>query len=89
MKTFIFNIGGKLLRITINDFNGSLSKLTIDGVAPELSGEEMAHYVAVISLALIEEEQIEVHDDETDVITLEKNRSHWGDPSDMFNTLTY
>ena len=88
MKTFKFQIGQHTLAITLNERTASLDSVTVDGAVPQLSEEEMARYAAVISLALIEEERLEVHDDETDVITLEKNRSHWANPGDMFNTLT-
>ena len=77
MKTYNFNN----ISITLNNA-GQI--VCVDGVEP--SAEDMAHYAAVISLALAEDAAIIVHDDEpVNTITIQRKATPWNDPSRQFN----
>ena len=77
MKTYNFNN----ISITLNNA-GQI--VCVDGV--ESSAEDMAHYAAVISLALAEDAATIVHDDEpVNTITIQRKATPWNDPSRQFN----
>lgn len=77
MKTYNFNN----ISITLNNAGQIVS---IDGIEP--SAEDMAHYAAVISLALAEDAATIVHDDEpVNTITIQRKATPWNDPSRQFN----
>lgn len=77
MKTYNFNN----ISITLNNA-GQI--VCVDGVEP--SAEDMAHYAAVISLALAEDAATIVHDDEpVNTITIQRKATPWNDPSRQFN----
>ena len=87
MKTFIYQSGGKQLVVRLNEKQGTIADLTIDGRHPELSEREMQAYAAVIALALIEYEVEVVHDDEPGIITVAPSASSWGAPTAQINPL--
>ena len=67
MKTFKYNINGRELCIRVSGEDSTISDI-------------LPAYAAVISLALLENDIEVVHDDESDVITLQHHRSLWGNP---------
>ncbi len=87
MKTFKYNIDGRELSIRLDEKQGTVADILIDGAHPAVSEEDMPKYAAVIALALLDYEVEVVHDDETGVITLESNKSsQWSNPSLNFRT---
>ncbi len=86
MKTFKYNIDGRELSIRLDEKQGTVADILIDGAHPAVNEEDMPKYAAVIALALLDYEVEVVHDDETGVITLENNKSQWSNPSLNFRT---
>lgn len=80
MKTFKYNINGRELCIRVSGEDSTISDFLVDGEHPQVGENEMPAYAAVISLALLENDIEVVHDDESDVITLQYHRSSWGNP---------
>lgn len=87
MKTFQYQINGHAVSIRLDDREGTIADLLVDGEHPEVSEERMPAYAAAIALALIEHEVEVVHDDETGVITLQQHYSSWNHPSQLMNRL--
>ncbi len=84
MKTFRYTIGGKSLTVQLDEKQGSVSDILVDGEHPAVPEDEMPAYAAAIALALIEHEVEIVHDDESGVITLASGTSSWGNPANQF-----
>ncbi|CCY15919.1 putative uncharacterized protein [Prevotella sp. CAG:755] len=78
MRTFKYTINGKALSVRVDEKQGTIADILVDGVHPAIPDDEMPIYAAVISLALIEHEVEIVHDDEPGVITLDPSTSVWG-----------
>ena len=78
MRTFKYTINGKALSVRVDEKQGTIADILVDGVHPAIPDDEMSIYAAVISLALIEHEVEIVHDDEPGVITLDPSTSVWG-----------
>lgn len=78
MRTFKYTINGKALSVRVDEKQGTIADILVDGVHPAIPDNEMPIYAAVISLALIEHEVEIVHDDEPGVITLAPSTSVWG-----------
>lgn len=87
MKTFQYTIGGKNVSIRLDDKQGTIADILIDGTHPAVAEEKMPVYAAVIALALIEYEVEVVHDEEPGVITLTPQQSAWSHPSQLMNSL--
>lgn len=87
MKTFKYTIGGKSICIRLDEKQGTIADLLVDGTHPAVSEDEMPAYAAVIALALIEHEVEIVHDDEPGIITLAGQESSWSHPSLLINSL--
>lgn len=76
MKTYKYNVGGQELSLTIN-----AAGQVVGAEGAEPTPEQMAHYAAVISLALAEDAATEVHDDEpVTTITLQRRCTLWNNP---------
>lgn len=78
MRTFKYTINGKALSVRVDEKQGTIADILVNGVHPAIPNDEMPIYAAVISLALIEHEVEIVHDDEPGVITLAPSTSVWG-----------
>lgn len=78
MRTFKYTINGKALSVRVDEKQGTIADILVDGVHPAIPDDEIPIYAAVISLALIEHEVEIVHDDEPGVITLAPSTSVWG-----------
>ena len=87
MKTFRYTIGGKEVSIRLDEKQGTIADLLINGEHPAVPEEKMPAYAAVIALALIEHEVEIVHDDEPGIITLAGQESPWNHPSLLMNFL--
>ncbi len=87
MKTFKYNINGQAFVIRLDEKQGTIADLLIDGEHPAVSEADMPAYAAVIALALIENEVEVVHDDEPGIITLAPSETTWGTPSSLMNRL--
>lgn len=87
MKTFQYQINGHAVSIRLDDREGTIADLLVDGKHPQVSEERMPAYAAAIALALIEHEVEVVHDDETDIITFMPQESSWNHPSQLMNRL--
>ncbi|MCF0235876.1 MAG: hypothetical protein HUK09_04040 [Bacteroidaceae bacterium] len=85
MKTFEYNFGGKAVRITFNERRGTVAAVEEEGQPFAPAPERMPFYAALISLALAQYEVEEVHDEETNVITFEHQRTAWNNPTRLFN----
>ena len=87
MKTFQYQINGHAVSIRLDDREGTIADLLVDGEHPQVNEERMPAYAAAIALALIEHEVEVVHDDETDIITFMPQESSWNHPSQLMNRL--
>ena len=84
MKHIKYHIGGKEVCISISN-NGNVAAVTADGLQLEPTSQEMTVYAAVIAIALAQNEEEEVHDEEPASITLKRKGTAWNDPSRQFN----
>lgn len=90
MKTFEYNFGGRAVRITFNERRGIVAAVEEEGEAFVPATERMPIYAGLISLALAQYEIEEVHDEETEVITLDHHkRTSWNNPTRQFNNDSY
>lgn len=87
MKTFQYKLGDRTLHIRLDEKQGTIADLTVDGEYPMPPVDEMPAYAAAIALALIEHEVEIVHDDEPGIITLEHHRTGWNNPSALMQSL--
>ena len=85
MKTFHYNFGGRDVRITFNERRGTVAAVEEDGVPFVPSDERMPIYAGLICLALAQYDCEEVHDEETEEITLNAVPTRWNDPTRQFN----
>ncbi|MBR1733412.1 MAG: hypothetical protein IJ729_06735 [Alloprevotella sp.] len=85
MKTYRYKFGDKELLLRLDAERGRMAEVLVDGKRPEVGGDEMAKYAAVISLALLEHDTAVMHDDETGIITLGRNKSRWANPAHSMN----
>ena len=53
MKTFKYNINGQTMTIRLDEKQGTIADLLIDGEHPVVSESDMPAYAAAIALALI------------------------------------
>ena len=81
MKTFHYTIDGKQLSIRLDEKQGTIAELLLDGQHPMPTEAEMPAYAAAISLALLAYDVEVVHDDEPGIITVEHHRTGWNNPS--------
>lgn len=92
MKTFKYLINGRTLSIRLDEKQGTIADILVDGKHPAVSAERMAAYAAVIALAIIEHDVEIVHDDEPGIITLVGNKaseSGWAHPMHMMNAKAF
>lgn len=83
MKTYKYNVGGRELSLTLN---AAGQIVAADGAEP--TDEQMAHYAAVISLALAKDAATIVHDDETATsVTIARKSTPWNNPRRQFNNV--
>lgn len=87
MKTFRYNLNGMALAIRLDEKQGTIADIQVDGAHPAIPESEMLAYAAVIALALIEHEVEIVHDDEPGIITLAPSQTSWASPSALINRL--
>ncbi len=87
MKTIRYKVGEHDFRITISEKTGNVVNVTTDGKPHHPAADVMPRYAAAISLALLQYEVEEVHDDEETSITITSGGSAWNDPAEMFNKL--
>lgn len=87
MKIFKYNLNGQNLVIRLDEKQGTIADLLVDGEHPCVADEEMPAYAAVIALALIENEVEVVHDDEPGIITLNQSDTTWATPASLMNRL--
>ena len=85
MKTFHYNFGGRDVRITFNERRGTVAAVEEDGAPLVPSDERTPIYAGLICLALAQYDCQEVHDEETEVITLNAVPTRWNDPTRQFN----
>lgn len=88
MKNFKYNVNGHQICIKLDEQNGTIAALHIDDVVPMPTAEEMPKYAAVVSLALLQYEVEEVHDEETGMLTISDGKSLWGTPVQQINTMS-
>ena len=81
MKTFHYTLGDKQLTIRLDEQQGTIADLLIDGQHPLPTEAEMPAYAAAIALALLSYDVEVVHDDEPGIITVEHHRTGWNNPS--------
>ncbi|MBP3228446.1 MAG: hypothetical protein J6M53_06690 [Bacteroidaceae bacterium] len=87
MKTLRYRVGSHDFRITLRETDGSVVSVTTDGQPHRPPQDAMPRYAAAISLALLQYEVEEVHDDEPQAITITHNGGTWNTPAEMFNSL--
>lgn len=87
MKTFKYNFNGQTMTIRLDEKQGTIADLLIDGEHPAVSESDMPAYAAAIALALIEYEVEVVHDDEPGIITLASSSTTWATPASLINRL--
>ena len=77
------------MRITFNERRGIVAAVEEEGEAFVPAAERMPIYAGLISLALAQYDIEEVHDEETEVITLDHKRTSWNNPTRQFNNDSY
>ena len=87
MKTFHYTLGDKQLTIRLDEQQGTIADLLIDGQHPLPTEAEMPAYAAAIALALLSYDVEVVHDDEPGIITVEHHRTGWNNPSALMAKL--
>lgn len=87
MKVFKYNLNGQSLCIRLDEKQGTITDILVDGTHLLPSEEEMPAYAAAIALALIEYEVKVVHDDEPGVITLAPQQTDWAHPSALMTQI--
>ena len=87
MKTFHYTLGDKQLTIRLDEQQGTIADLLIDGQHPLPTEAEMPAYAAAIALALLSYDVEVVHDDEPGIITVEHHRTGWKNPSALMAQL--
>jgi len=87
MKTFRYHINDRELTIRLDDKQGTIADIAVDGSRPTVPDSDMPTYVAAIALALIEHEVEIVHDEEPGVITLVPHPTNWASPSELMCNL--
>ena len=87
MKTFHYTLGDKQLTIRLDEQQGTIADLLIDGQHPLPTEAEMPAYAAAIALALLSYDVEVVHDDEPGIITVEHHRTGWNSPSALMAQL--
>ncbi len=87
MKTFHYTLGDKQLTIRLDEQQGTIADLLIDGQHPLPTEAEMPAYAAAIALALLSYDVEVVHDDEPGIITVEHHRTGWNNPSALMAQL--
>ena len=87
MKTFHYTLGAKQLTIRLDEQQGTIADLLIDGQHPLPTEAEMPAYAAAIALALLSYDVEVVHDDEPGIITVEHHRTGWNNPSALMAQL--
>ena len=87
MKTFLYTIDGKQLSIRLDEKQGTIAELLLDGPHPMPTEAEMPAYAAAISLALLAYDVEVVHDDEPGIITVEHHRTGWNNPSALMTQI--
>ena len=87
MKTFLYTIDGKQLSIRLDEKQGTIAELLLDGQHPMPTEAEMPAYAAAISLALLAYDVEVVHDDEPGIITGEHHRTGWNNPSALMTQI--
>lgn len=87
MKTFLYTIDGKQLSIRLDEKQGTIAELLLDGQHPMPTEAEMPAYAAAISLALLAYDVEVVHDEEPGIITVEHHRTGWNNPSALMTQI--
>ena len=87
MKTFHYTLGDKQLTIRLDELQGTIAELLVDGQHPLPTEAEMPAYAAAIALALLSYDVEVVHDDEPGIITVEHHRTGWNNPSALMAQL--
>ena len=87
MKTFHYTIDGKQLSIRLDEKQGTIAELLLNGQHPMPTEAEMPAYAAAISLALLAYDVEVVHDDEPGIITVEHHRTGWNNPSALMTQI--
>lgn len=88
MKTFKYSINGCELSIRLDEKQGTIANLLVDGAHPAVSTEDMPAYATVIALALLDHEVEVVHDDEPGTITIApRETTVWNNPAGLINRL--
>ena len=87
MKTFLYTIDGKQLSIRLDEKQGTIAELLLDGQHPMPPAADLPAYAAAISLALLAYDVEVVHDDEPGIITVEHHRTGWNNPSALMTQI--
>ena len=87
MKTFLYTIDGKQLSIRLDEKQGTIAELLLDGQHPMPTEAEMPAYAAAISLALLAYDMEVVHDEEPGIIPVEHHRTGWNNPSALMTQI--
>lgn len=87
MRTFKYTINGQEVAITVSEIHSTVTDIRIDGEQPQVDEAKMPEYMAVIALALIQNDVEVVHDEEEGVITLGQTSSTWNNPAGLINRL--
>ena len=84
MKVFEYNFGGRAVRISLSEQQGTIVAVEEDGQKYQPSESEMPLYAGLISLALAKYDCEEVHDEEPSVLTFKAQPTAWNDPALQF-----
>ena len=87
MKTFKYSLGDRELTIRLDEKQGTIADILLDGNHPTVSEHDLQAFAAVIALAHIEHEVEIVHDDEPGIITVEHHHTGWNNPSALMTQI--
>ncbi|MBR1889508.1 MAG: hypothetical protein IJ816_02650 [Alloprevotella sp.] len=86
MKKIVYHINGQEVVIRLSGADVRVTEVSVDGNVPEINPADMPAYVAATALALLEYEVEEVHDTETDILTLGHKKSPWSSPGELMSS---
>lgn len=87
MRTYIYNINGAKLTVSVDEAAGAVARVALDGGELSIPEENEAEAVAAIALAIDKAVNEEVHDDESGVITIGGGSGRWNAPGFNFKTV--
>lgn len=87
MRTYKYQQGNDELTVTVDEKGGTITSISSSAANISLPEGCINEILAAITMAVYETLNNEVHDDESDVITLASKSTQWNSRSFGFNSL--